>query len=227
MQSRLSREWRASVLVASLAAAFSGSAFALNPSDTSVQMFEWSWNDLATECTQFLGPQGYGGIQISPPHASKITGNWWDVYQPVNYVNLTSKFGTPAQLQSMIDTCHAAGVRVYADVVVNQMSADSGTATDGSMWNAATETYPYFSSNDFHATCDIQAADYNSAAGRTNVQTCRLEGMPDLNSESTYVRGQIVNYMNALLTLGIDGFRLDAAKHQAATSLQAIMSSVK
>ena len=102
------------------------------------------------------------------------------------------------------------------------MSADSGTATDGSTWNAATETYPYFSSNDFHATCDIQAADYNSAAGRTNVQTCRLEGMPDLNSESTYVRGQIVNYMNALLTLGIDGFRLDAAKHQAATSLQAI-----
>ncbi len=227
MQSRLSREWRASVLAASLAAAFSGTAFALNPSDTSVQMFEWSWNDLATECTQFLGPQGYGGIQISPPHASKITGNWWDVYQPVNYVNLTSKFGTPAQLQAMINTCHAAGVRVYADVVVNQMSADSGTATDGSTWNAATETYPYFSSSDFHATCDIQASDYNSAAGRTNVQTCRLEGMPDLNSESSYVRGQIVNYMNALLTLGIDGFRLDAAKHQAATSLQAILGSVK
>jgi alpha-amylase len=33
--------------------------------------------------------------------------------------------------------------------------------------------------------------------------------------------------MNALLTLGIDGFRIDAAKHQAASSLQAIMNSVK
>ena len=227
MPSTLSRGRRAGALAAALAAAFSGSAFALNPSDTSVQMFEWSWNDLATECTQFLGPQGYGGIQISPPHAAKVTGNWWDVYQPVNYVALTSKMGTPAQLQAMINTCHAAGVRVYADVVVNQMAGDSGTATDGSTWNAATLAYPYFSASDFHAACDIQSSDYNSAAGRSNVQNCRLVGLPDLNSESSYVRGQVVNYLNALLTLGIDGFRLDAAKHQAAASLQAIMSSVK
>ena len=227
MPSTVSRGLRASALAASLAAAFSGAAFALNPSDTSVQMFEWSWNDLATECTQFLGPQGYGGIQISPPHAAKVTGNWWDVYQPVNYVALTSKMGTPAQLQAMVNTCHAAGVRVYADVVVNQMAGDSGTATDGSTWNAATLAYPYFSASDFHAACDIQSADYNSAAGRSNVQNCRLVGLPDLNSESTYVRGQVVNYLNALLTLGIDGFRLDAAKHQAAGSLQAIMNSVK
>ena len=222
-----SRRLRASALAASLAAAFSGSAFALNPSDTSVQMFEWGWNDLATECTQFLGPQGFGAIQISPPQASKVTSTWWGVYQPVNYVNLTSKFGTQAQLQAMINTCHAAGVRVYADIVVNQMAADSGTATDGSTWNSSTLTYPYFSSNDFHAACDIQSSDYNSPAGRSNVQTCRLSGMPDLNSESSYVQGQVVNYMNALLTLGIDGFRIDAAKHQAASSLQAIMNSVK
>ena len=222
-----SRGLRAGALAASLASAFSGAAFALNPADTSVQMFEWRWTDLATECTQFLGPQGYGGIQISPPQAAKVTGNWWDVYQPVNYVALTSKMGTPAQLQSMIDTCHAAGVRVYADIVVNQMAGDSGTATDGSTWNAATLAYPYFSANDFHAACDIQPADYNTAAGRTDVQTCRLVGLPDLNSESSYVRGQVVNYLDALLGLGIDGFRLDAAKHQAAASLQAIMNSVK
>ncbi|MBW8779492.1 MAG: alpha amylase C-terminal domain-containing protein [Burkholderiales bacterium] len=231
MQSSLSRQLRRSALGACLAAASSGCAFALNPADTSVQMFEWSWNDLASECTQFLGPQGYGGIQISPPGASKTTATWWGVYQPVNYVNLTSRFGTQAQLQSMINTCHAAGVRVYADVVVNQMAADSsstaGVATDGSTWNSATLSYPYFSASDFHAACDIQSADYNSAAGRSNVQACRLSGMPDLNSESSYVRGQIVNYLNALLALGIDGFRIDAAKHQAAASLQAIMSSVK
>ena len=227
MQTTFPHGLRASALAASLALAFSGSAFALNSSDTSVQMFEWNWNDLATECTQFLGPQGYGGIQISPPGAARITGNWWDVYQPVNYVNLASKLGTSAQLQSMINTCHAAGVRVYADIVVNQMAGSSGTATDGSAWNAATPAYPYFSASDFHAACDIQGSDYNSAAGRSNVQTCRLVGLPDLNTESPYVRGQIANYMNALLTLGIDGFRIDAAKHQAAASLQAIMSSVK
>jgi alpha-amylase len=219
---------RASTLAAALAIAFSGSASAaLNPSGTSVQMFEWNWADLATECTAFLGPQGYGGIQISPPSAARSTGNWWDVYQPVNYVSFTSKFGTQAQLKTMIDTCHAAGVRVYADVVVNQMAGSSGTATDGSTWNASTLAYPYFSSSDFHSACDIADADYNSASGRSNVQNCRLVGLPDLNSEATYVRGQVVNYLNAMLTLGFDGFRIDAAKHQAASSLQAIMASVK
>ena len=38
-------------------------------------------------------------------------------------------------LQSMISACHAAGVRIYADVVFNQMSADSGTGVGGSSFN--------------------------------------------------------------------------------------------
>jgi alpha-amylase len=199
----------------------------LNPKDTSVQMFEWSWNDIATECTQWLGPKGFGAVQISPPHASKNANGWWGVYQPVNYVNLTSRMGTPAQLQAMINTCHAAGVRIYADIVVNQMADGSGTATDGSSWNAATLSYPFFSASDFHGNCSIQPGDYNSPAGRANVQNCRLGGLPDLATESSYVQGQIANYMKALLALGVDGFRIDAAKHMPAGALSSILTQVK
>ena len=57
--------------------------------------------------------------------------------------------GTPSQLQTMINSCHTAGVRVYADIVVNQMADGSGTATDGSTWNAATLSYPFFSASDW------------------------------------------------------------------------------
>jgi len=28
-----------------------------------VQMFEWNWDSIAQECTNFLGPQGYGYVQ--------------------------------------------------------------------------------------------------------------------------------------------------------------------
>jgi alpha-amylase len=198
-----------------------------NPPDTSVQMFEWSWNDIATECTQWLGPKGFGAVQISPPGASKNANGWWGVYQPVNYVNLTSRMGTAAQLQTMINTCHAAGVRVYADIVVNQMADGSGVATDGSSWNAANLSYPYFSASDFHANCNISDSDYNSPAGAYNVQFCRLGGLPDLATESTYVKQQIVNYLNTLLNMGMDGFRIDAAKHMQATALKAIIDTVK
>ena len=215
-------------LAASAALACAASpALALNPAATSVQMFEWSWPDIATECSQWLGPKGVGGVQISPPGASKVANGWWGVYQPVNYVNLTSRMGTPAQLQSMINACHAAGVRVYADIVVNQMADGSGTATDGSTWNANTLSYPFFSANDFHPNCTINDADYNSPAGRYNVQNCRLGGLPDLATENAYVQGQIVNYLKALLALGVDGFRIDAAKHMPASAWTSIMNAVR
>ena len=28
-----------------------------------VQMFEWTWDSVASECTNFLGPNGYGYVQ--------------------------------------------------------------------------------------------------------------------------------------------------------------------
>lgn len=29
-----------------------------------VHMFEWAWRDIAKECEDFLGPQGYAGVQV-------------------------------------------------------------------------------------------------------------------------------------------------------------------
>lgn len=184
----------------------------LNPPTTSVTLFRWRWNDIAMECTHWLGPQGYGAVMTSPPQASAFLNTWYDVYQPVNYTHLKSAMGTEAEYQSMINTCHAAGVRVYADIVTNQMAGSSGIATDGSSWNATTLAYPDFSSYDFHSDCSITSADYNSS-DRIAVWTCRLLGLPDLRTDSHYVQGQISAYLTKLITMGIDGFRFDAAKH--------------
>lgn len=32
-----------------------------------VHLFEWKWSDIARECEEFLAPNGFGGVQISPP----------------------------------------------------------------------------------------------------------------------------------------------------------------
>lgn len=37
-----------------------------------VQMFEWDWDSIATECTDFLGPAGYGFVQ-GTPHLILVT----------------------------------------------------------------------------------------------------------------------------------------------------------
>ncbi|MQA41699.1 carbohydrate-binding module family 20 domain-containing protein [Rugamonas aquatica] len=199
---------------------------AFNPADTSVQMFRWKWNDIAKECTNWLGPQGFGAVQVSPPQASASLGAWWDVYQPVNFATLKSNMGTEAEFQTMINTCHTAKVRVYADVVVNHLAAGSGTATDGSTWNSTTLAYPFFSASDFHPACDIAGGDYGSPGNRYNVMFCRLSGLPDLKTDGAYVQGQVKTYLRKLINMGVDGVRFDAAKHMQPGDLQAIMSGV-
>ena len=228
------------IVVASMA--MTPKAAALNPNYTSVALFKWRWTDIGTECTNWLGPQGYGAVQISPPSAGYNNGYWYGIYQPVNYTSLTSELGNASQLQTMINACHAAGVRVYADIVVNQMAGGSGTATDGSTWNANSSTaiqYPYFSTADFHTDCSITSADYAGttpagADGSTalaqstwDVQNCWLSGLPDLATDHTYVQGQIENYLELLLSMGVDGFRWDAAKHQQEADLAIILAAAR
>lgn len=31
---------------------------------TMVHLFEWKWSNIADECERFLGPFGYGGVQV-------------------------------------------------------------------------------------------------------------------------------------------------------------------
>lgn len=33
--------------------------------DGIVHLFEWKWPDIAAECENFLGPLGFGGVQVS------------------------------------------------------------------------------------------------------------------------------------------------------------------
>ncbi len=225
-RSTLLRRLLATCAVLCTALAASAPAYALNPNDTSVQMFRWKWADIAKECTNWLGPQGYGAVQVSPPHAAANLGFWYDIYQPVDYTALNSAMGTEAEFQTMVNTCHTAGVRIYADVVVNHLAPGSGTATNGRTWNANTYSYPFFGVNDFHANCSIQDADYGSPGNQSNVRNCRLVGLIDLATESTYVRGQVRNYLTKLLNMGVDGFRFDASKHMQPADLQAFVSGV-
>jgi alpha-amylase len=58
------------------------------------------------------------------------------------------------------------------------------------------------------------------------VQNCELVDLSDLATESSYVRGKITGYLNDLVSLGVDGFRVDAVKHLPAADLAAIVNPV-
>ncbi|MFE0793330.1 alpha-amylase [Streptomyces mutabilis] len=186
--------------------------------DVTAVLFEWNFASVARECTNTLGPAGYGYVQVSPPAEHIQGGQWWTSYQPVSY-KIAGRLGDRAAFKNMVDTCHAAGVKVVADAVVNHMSAGSGTGTGGSSYGKY--DYPgLYSSPDFD-DCRSEIDNYRD---RYNVQHCELVGLADLDTGEDYVRGKIAGYLDDLLSLGVDGFRIDAAKHIPAADLANIKS---
>ncbi|MFC7883364.1 alpha-amylase family protein [Streptomyces sp. NPDC057376] len=186
--------------------------------DVTAVLFEWNFASVARECTNTLGPAGYGYVQVSPPAEHIQGGQWWTSYQPVSY-KIAGRLGDRTAFKNMVDTCHAAGVKVVADAVVNHMSAGSGTGTGGSSYGKY--DYPgIYSSYDF----DDCRSEINNYRDRYNVQHCELVGLADLDTGEEYVRGRIAGYLNDLLSLGVDGFRIDAAKHIPAADLANIKS---
>ncbi|TDP90556.1 alpha-amylase [Labedaea rhizosphaerae] len=184
--------------------------------DVTATLFEWRFDSVATACGTVLGPKGYGYVEVSPPQEHIQGGQWWTSYQPVSY-RIGGRLGDRSSFQNMVSACHAAGVKVIADAVINHMANGSGTGTAGSSF--AKYNYPgLYQDQDFHG-CRQPITDYGN---RDNVQNCELVGLPDLDTGSDYVRGAIAGYLNDLLSLGVDGFRIDAAKHMAASDLAAI-----
>ncbi|WP_435610967.1 carbohydrate-binding module family 20 domain-containing protein [Streptomyces sp. C10-9-1] len=186
--------------------------------DVTAVMFEWTFPSVARACTDVLGPAGYGFVQVSPPQEHIRGSQWWTSYQPVSY-RIAGRLGDRAAFAAMVDSCHAAGVKVVADAVVNHMAAGDGTGTGGSPYTKY--GYPgIYSAPDFD-NCTSQVVDYRN---RFNVQECELVGLADLDTGEEYVRDRIAAYLDDLRSLGVDGFRIDASKHMAAADLAAVKS---
>ncbi|MEU9237705.1 carbohydrate-binding module family 20 domain-containing protein [Streptomyces subrutilus] len=186
--------------------------------DVTAVLFEWRFDAVGKACTDSLGPAGYGYVQVSPPQEHVQGPQWWTSYQPVSY-KIAGRLGDRAAFKAMVDTCHAAGVKVVADAVINHMAAGDGTGTGGSSYTKY--GYPGIYSGSDMDDCRAVISNYQDKA---NVQNCELVQLADLDTGEDHVRGRIAGYLNDLLSLGVDGFRIDAAKHMPAADLAAIKS---
>lgn len=189
-----------------------------------VHLFEWKWIDIANECENFLAPNGYAGVQVSPPTENTVIGNrpWWERYQPVSY-KVVTRSGNENSFVDMTRRCNAVGVRIYVDLLLNHMSATTGTGTAGSTSNAQTKSFPAvpYTTSDFHASCEI---DWGNA---DSIRRCQLVGLPDLDQSRENVRASLVDMMNHLIDLGVAGFRVDAMKHMEPADLANIFGRLK
>jgi len=208
-----------------------GIGFSPGAKDVIVHLFQWPWASVASECTNVLGPRGFGGVQVSPPQEHVVLPGqgypWWQDYQPVSY-QLVSRRGNRAAFASMVQACHNAGVKIYVDAVVNHMAggASSGPGSAGSSFTHYGYPAVPYGYGDFHHCGRNGNDDIANWGDRWEVQNCELVDLSDLRTEASYVRGKLVAYLNDLRSLGVDGFRVDAAKHVPAGDLQAVLTAV-
>ena len=193
------------------------------PGTVFVQLFEWRWPDIAAECEDFLGPHGYAAVQISPPEEHVIGPQWWVRYQPVSY-KIESRGGTRAEFADMVQRCKTAGVDIYVDALTNHMAdVAAGVGFAGSEYGEYNYPVPY-SYDDFHhcgRNGNNSIANYQDL---WEVWNCNLGSLADLDTSKPSVQAKIAGYLNDLLSLGVAGFRLDAAKHMSPDDIGEFLS---
>lgn len=189
--------------------------------DVIANLWSWNWRSVAAECVNVLDPAGYGAVWVAPPAESlkHPNGNWWDVYQPYSY-KLNSRFGTESEFTSMINTCHGVGIKVYTDAVVNHTAAQTGVGYDGTTLSDKYDPVMYDRGEYNVDVCDHDIANWGDL---WEVQNCELVDLPDLKTGLESVRSKLAGYLNSQLALGVDGFRVDAAKHIPVADLSNIV----
>lgn len=197
---------------------------ARHESKVGLQLFMWPWDSIAAEC-EFLGAAGVDWVLTSPPQEHITGAAWWTVYQPVSY-KIESRFGSREQFANMVSVCGEHGVDIIADAVINHMTAQSSGRGYAGTEFTKYEYEGLYTRDDFH-NCNLTPDDsISNYKDLVQVQTCELLGLSDLNQKLENVQAQILSYLNDLLSLGVAGFRIDAAKHMAASDLKLIIDQL-
>ncbi len=188
----------------------------VNPvkADVIYQAFNMPFQEIKNQLPE-LKADGFTYIQVSPPERSNPSEEWWARYQPIDFTVLESPLGNENDLKELIDSAHEQDLKILVDVILNHM-ANYPPYSD-------TLDYPRFSARDFHPRSCINYSNCSEVTQGWLGFGCDL---PDLNTESDYVRGELQNYLTSLLDLGVDGFRIDAIKHIDERDMEQILDVV-
>ena len=174
--------------------------------------FDWSFNTIKDNMKK-IAEAGYTSIQTSPIQRSKedtagcTNSVWWLYYQPAGFVidnTGGSALGNKAEFTAMCEEAHKYGIHVIVDVVANHL----GNQTKYNITNAA--LHGLTSSQYYHSDGFTEIGDYTN---RYRVTHMSMGGLPDLDTENTYVQNLVITYLKECIDCGADGFRFDAAKH--------------
>jgi alpha-amylase len=210
--------------------------------DVILHAFNWRYADVTARAAA-IQSAGYKVVMVAPAYRSEGTA-WWARYQPQDYRVIQHPLGNTTTFKAMIAALTQRGIRVYADVLLNHMANESSQRADLNypgqrilnIYSSSSSFYGtqklfgnlannFLSAGDFGQSRCI--GDYNNAYEVQNYRLCGGGGdvgLPDLTANS-YVIGQQQTYLRALKTLGVKGFRIDAAKHMTNYHMNQVLTA--
>ncbi len=84
--------------------------------------FWLTYEDLATELVNYVKDMGFTHIELLPVSEYPFDGSWG--YQATGLYSPTSRFGSPQQLQALVQAAHNEGIGVILDWVVGHFPVD-------------------------------------------------------------------------------------------------------
>lgn len=150
---------------------------------------------------------GINAIWLMPVHPSPS----YHGYDVLNYYAINPEYGTMQEFQKLLDEAHKRGIYVIIDLVLNHTSNHHPffNSALGSTESPFHDWYVWSEDNDgnmwYPVTIDGKIKNYYGYF---------CDCMPDLNYRNPDVTAQMENVAAYWLQqVGVDGFRLDAAKH--------------
>ena len=161
---------------------------------------------------------GINTLHILPHYPSPMVDQGYDI---TDFRGVRQDLGTVEDLRTMIETAHAQGIRIILDFVVNHVSdqhpwfQEARTSKDNPkrnffLWNDTQEKFR----EGINAFPDIKSNNWiwNESTKDFYYATFYPQ-QPDLNWDNEEVMKEMLDAMDFLISLGADGFRIDAAAH--------------
>ena len=170
----------------------------------------------------YLQELGVEALWLTPIHPSPS----YHKYDVLDYFGVDPEFGTLADFKKLLREAHRRGIQVYLDLIINHTSVRHPwfEAARQSAHSPYRSYYWWMSQEQIDrlgVAVRSQTADsteinpwHDNPGDPEKYYGLFYKGMPDLNYESPSLRADMNRIMDFWLNeVGVDGFRLDAARH--------------
>jgi glycosidase len=170
----------------------------------------------------YLSQLGIEGLWLTPIFHSPS----YHKYDVKDYYRINRSYGNEEDLRDLLDAAHQRGIKVILDLVLNHTSSSHH-------WFQEAEANPSSKYREYYYWLSPKEIKKRGIAERRVTddsgikfpwhwsRKCSKEKyfgmfwkeMPDLNLNSEALRSELIQIAKYWLAMGVDGFRLDAAKH--------------